>query len=699
MKSKYSILKVIVLILTVALKSSFAQDTRKLSAHDDNINSIAFSNDARNFVSGGSDGKVIVWNAESGSKVNTFNMGGIVTCVAYSPDNKLIGVSILEGSAVLIDAETGALVHKFEFGPKFTSISFSNDNNYIAATHFKSTALVKNNQSGQSVDYKKFQFYTNLYSAKDYRLVKTFTIYEEDVLMGVFMFGGDAFKTYRASMFNCAFTVDSKYLATAKPDGHIAIYSFDRNDFIRDFTGHDKKVNCVTFSPDKNYLASGSNDDNLKIWNISTGKNIKTLKGHSSAVNSLAFSPDSKYIVSASDDGTAKIWNISDGKKIKTFKDHKDEVYSVGFSPDGKYIVSGGDDGKIVINNVQSLLPELKLFTAKFEATTGISSKLLEEKEAELKNVQSEYFKPKDEFETTDEYNRRLEEGRLKNQEIENKYDQKLEEKISSKEQEVNILSNEKQMNDENKIAGSVRDTILRITKIGKYNADANTFEVTIKGKKGIIIVPRKDAPTLKDYYKKADVRSKKKLSNNLNYYIYYDKVVVHPVTKSEYAVDDGEIVGNKKNTESPVDTDSETKDENSKNSEGSGNNVSIISEATNGEFTAMEGNYVVKGCEFETAGYSSKITDMNKDGNPEVIITLHSGCMGGNTGDYSYIYIKNKNGVWEMQVEDIGTPIELESSVQNWPEIYFSKAGHDYNLYKWNGEKYVFDRMHSPYN
>ncbi len=126
---------------------------------------------------------------------------------------------------------------------------------------------------------------------------------------------------------------------------------------------------------------------------------------------------------------------------------------------------------------------------------------------------------------------------------------------------------------------------------------------------------------------------------------------------------------------------------------------VAIINEATNGEFKSMTGDIVIEGCEFESSSYESTLIDLNSDGNPEVIITLISGCMGGNTGRYSYLYIKNQKGVWEMILKDIGIPVTLEASNLNWPEIYFAKAGHHYNLYKWNGKKYVFDRMHSPYD
>lgn len=125
---------------------------------------------------------------------------------------------------------------------------------------------------------------------------------------------------------------------------------------------------------------------------------------------------------------------------------------------------------------------------------------------------------------------------------------------------------------------------------------------------------------------------------------------------------------------------------------------VAIINEATNGEFTSIQGDYVVEGCEFENTSYEAKLIDLNSDGNPEVIITLLSGCMGGNTGLFSYLYAKDRNGSWEMILKDIGIPATLEASNFNWPEIFFAKAGYHYNLFKWNGKKYVFDRMHSPY-
>ena len=58
---------------------------------------------------------------------------------------------------------------------------------------------------------------------------------------------------------------------------------------------------------------SGSNDNTIKLWNVETGQEISTLTGHNSRVNSVSFSPDGKTLATGSWDNTIKLWNVETG--------------------------------------------------------------------------------------------------------------------------------------------------------------------------------------------------------------------------------------------------------------------------------------------------------------------------------------------------------------------------------------------------
>lgn len=124
------------------------------------------------------------------------------------------------------------------------------------------------------------------------------------------------------------------------------------------------------------------------------------------------------------------------------------------------------------------------------------------------------------------------------------------------------------------------------------------------------------------------------------------------------------------------------------------GTDEALIFEATNGEFNALEGTYEVDGCPPEGATYIAELKDLNNDGQPEVVVELTSGCMGGMTGRYSYIYVKNNQNEWKLNLEDIGSPGFLKTKNKGYPDVIFLKAGHHHNVYRWDGSNYKFYRM-----
>jgi len=300
-------------------------------------------------------------------------------------------------------------------------------------------------------------------------------------------------------------------------------------------------LNDLSISNNKSKMADcyyGDDKNWIYIWDLKTGKSIKTLKGHEKDVYTVAFSPDDKFLASGGKDETIKLWDVNSGKLIKTLKNHSDNVNCVRFSSDGKYLVSGGDDQTIIIWDAIALLPDLKIFATEYELKFGILKKL-EDELKEQTNLLESNFTPKGEFETTEAFELRLKEKNDKIDGVNKFYQAKFEELKEKKKQELDVLKDRKQSENEMAIQNSRRDTTVKISNVGTYNADKQTYAITIKGMTKNVYIPIDKAPKFKENWKKAKVKCKKQLFDDLKNYKYFDFVIIDPVTSEEIIFED----------------------------------------------------------------------------------------------------------------------------------------------------------------
>lgn len=116
----------------------------KLSAHDDVIRSIAFSQDGSWLASGSRDDTIILWQRPIYKKIRTFVYNSLppgpvvmgVNSVAFSPDSKLLaaGAHDRAGNAVKIwEVSSGRLRLTLRGSNSNNSIAFSPDGRFLAA--------------------------------------------------------------------------------------------------------------------------------------------------------------------------------------------------------------------------------------------------------------------------------------------------------------------------------------------------------------------------------------------------------------------------------------------------------------------------------------------------------------------------------------------------------------------------------------
>jgi WD40 repeat protein len=333
-----------------------------LKGHDRIVWSVAFSPDSQRIVSGSLDNTLRLWDVNDGHQIGLPFKGheNRVASVAFSPDGKRIVSSSFDKTIRLWNADTGELIGQPLRGHEniVMSVAFSPDGQRIASASFDNTLRLwdigKSEPIGAPIEGHSDAVLSVAFSPDGRRLVsgskdRTVRIWNVDngQLIGSPLLGHDD------SVLSVAFSPDGRRIVSASVDKTLRLWDAETSHPINEIIqGHEGAVLAVAFSPGGNRLASVSSDKTLRLWAIESNE---VLKGHTGYVSSVVYSPDGQKIASASYDKTIRIWNIHNGQPIgQPLIGHGDIVYSVAFSPNGRQVVSGSKDTTLRVWDVET---------------------------------------------------------------------------------------------------------------------------------------------------------------------------------------------------------------------------------------------------------------------------------------------------------------------------------------------------------
>lgn len=545
MKAKL-VLTVVICFLSISICQS--QILKTLKGHDGDVLCIRFFPNSKLFATGGADDNVIVWDYENFTlKYKLESSLSNILCIAISGDETKLFTSHVPPKITVNTSNNRTfamwdLIYKKEsypidIGGTIRGISMTPDGSKVVyAWHDYSY------EPASTGYYENVKITFDEYDPKTNKV----TEYKSAESSNFYKYSGretsnDKKPSKSFSSFNLC-TRNAINFAGCLYDGYIAAISTKDYKVTKYFVSDKNKFSgdCIAISNDDKYLVAANygGENWIYVWDIVSGKSVKTLKGHTKDVLSLAISPDNNYIASGSKDETIRLWDKKTGKLIKTLTDHKGNVNCLKFSPDGKYLVSGSDDKNVIIWDALSMLPDLRIYATEYELSIGILKKLQDEKMEQIDLIQSN-FSPKGEFETTDAFEQRLKEKNDKIAGVNEFYNAKFEELKANKKQELDVLKERKQSENEVAIQNSRRDTTVKISNVSRYNADKQTYAITIKGMTKNVYIPIDKAPKFKENWKKAKVKCKMELFDDLKNYKYFDFVIIDPLTNEEIIFED----------------------------------------------------------------------------------------------------------------------------------------------------------------
>ena len=255
---------------------------------------VAISNNGGEIVTGGSDGKVVLWNAE------TRTMSKTLYAAAGSPrsESKILCVAFNNTSPTLVASSGSDGVVRFW---KLGADEYSNP--------FKQL-VIPNKSTVSSIAFSPGSPGVNCIAVASYdKKIRIYDVYSGRAETPLAMFDAHAISVTSLAWFPAG----QQLVAAGGKTVHIWDTRIRKQEvFPRTLAGHNKLVRSVAVSRDGRFIASGSDDGTVRIWNGVTGVQIGpplSSPHPTPGVEIVAFSPHGKVLSVTRNGGY--LWDMS----------------------------------------------------------------------------------------------------------------------------------------------------------------------------------------------------------------------------------------------------------------------------------------------------------------------------------------------------------------------------------------------------
>jgi WD40 repeat protein len=311
-------------------------------AHDDDINSLAFSSDCSLLASGSDDTTVKVWRVAggvrlggAGSNATSLSLQSLHVLSQHTDSVRAVAWSI-NGVLATVSADANARLYRqsdlIDLGPSGVL-----DGELVDSDEEKGDGAL-DPQPFETLDGRGSLFTSGAWSTDGSQLAMgsagdRVRVWKKAVELGTF--GPQllelACHQRRDSVRSVAWTHDAFRVATGSTDASVCVWESDgvrgwRHDpGVHALRGHARAVRGLTWSGDGNSLAAADDSGLVTVWTFDGvtwfPRRLENLKGKG-AVRSIAFSGDTSLLSAGSFGSTVGVWHLQSNAFAELGGDH-----------------------------------------------------------------------------------------------------------------------------------------------------------------------------------------------------------------------------------------------------------------------------------------------------------------------------------------------------------------------------------------
>lgn len=340
-----------------------------LVGHEGEVYAVTFTPDGRQVVSGGEDGTIRFWDAQTGRPIQTIHAHpSCVNAVAYSASGEIFASASCDHKIKLWDAATHELLASLDDCANVVlCLAFHPQNgNLLAAGGREPMVRLWDVKTHEVVRVHEVKGETNglaWQSDGDTLLIAGGPPPPLAPHCHTWRLSDDRFEEYPWRAICVAASSRGQNCWS-----EYAVYFQNKDSLVQPqaLRGHTARVDAVAFSPDGDRLATAGGDHVIRIWDADKVVCLEALSGHTERIQCVAWSPRGGGLASASYDGTIRVWGEAPSDRVSwsdslTLPDGSFAEFAIALSDDFRFLAlrSQLDEARVLQLETGSLVGEL----------------------------------------------------------------------------------------------------------------------------------------------------------------------------------------------------------------------------------------------------------------------------------------------------------------------------------------------------